>query len=371
MINRIKQILTNYRELKKMVNNNTEEIANLKLLIDEKDRQINDTTKFATNIMKDFCVFEYKYWQNKMLTNRLLYDNYLQSRKEYYNKNFNPLVSIIIPVYNGANYLKYAIDSALNQTYKNIEIIVVNDGSNDNGETDKIAKSYGSKIKYIEKENGGISSALNTGIKNMSGDYFAWLSHDDIFYKNHVEVNVEYLRYCNNKNVIPYSCFDFIDSDGKIKIHETTLAGVHIYDYKLTLYSHYACILRGEVNGGNVLIPKEAFQECGYFEEGNKITQEKDMWSRLLKKYTFINIPIITYSIRCHNKQVTNTSGDTITETRKKIIEIVNNISEEEMLRESGSIDKFYSDLYIHYDNNGLPDLAEEMLKRYNDCFKK
>ena len=97
----------------------------------------------------------------------------------------NNKVSIIIPVYNGENYIREAIDSALSQTYKNIEIIVVNDGSKDN--TDEICKSYGKKIKYIKKENGGVATALNTGIKAAKGQYIAWLSHDDLYKENRIE----------------------------------------------------------------------------------------------------------------------------------------------------------------------------------------
>ena len=65
----------------------------------------------------------------------------------------NPKVSIVIPVYNGSNYLREAIESTLAQTYKNIEVIVVNDGSNDGGKTEAIAKSYGNKILYLYKKN--------------------------------------------------------------------------------------------------------------------------------------------------------------------------------------------------------------------------
>ena len=78
-----------------------------------------------------------------------------------------PLVSIIIPVYNGSDYLKEAIESALAQTYSNIEILVVNDGSCDDGKTEEIALSYKDRIRYITKPNGGVSSALNLGIAQM------------------------------------------------------------------------------------------------------------------------------------------------------------------------------------------------------------
>ena len=94
-------------------------------------------------------------------------------------RNLMPRVSIIIPVYNGANYMREAIDSALAQTSDDVEVLVINDGSRDNGATAEIARSYGDRIRYIEKENGGVSSALNRGIAEMRGRWFCWLSHDD------------------------------------------------------------------------------------------------------------------------------------------------------------------------------------------------
>ena len=95
-----------------------------------------------------------------------------------------PKVSIIIPVYNGEDYLEEAIKSALNQTYKNLEIIVVDDGSKD--KTGKICEKYINKIKYLKKENGGVATALNLAIENMTGEYFSWLSHDNLYYKNKI-----------------------------------------------------------------------------------------------------------------------------------------------------------------------------------------
>ena len=108
--------------------------------------------------------------------------------------SYSPLVSIVIPAYNASNYLADAINSALAQTYKNIEIIVINDGSKDNGATRTKAESFGDKIRYFEKPNGGSSSALNYGIKQMKGEWFSWLSHDDFYYPSKIEKEVEFLR---------------------------------------------------------------------------------------------------------------------------------------------------------------------------------
>ncbi len=114
----------------------------------------------------------------------------------------NPLVSIVIPVYNGSNYLSNAIDCSLSQTYPNVEIIVVNDGSTDSGASRDIALKYGNKIRYYEKENGGVSSALNLGISKMDGEYFTWLSHDDILSSHYVESQINLIIKNNSDAAI-------------------------------------------------------------------------------------------------------------------------------------------------------------------------
>ena len=107
----------------------------------------------------------------------------------------NPLVSVIIPTYNSEKYLIDSIASVLHQTYNNIEIIVVNDGSTDN--TDDIIKPYLGSIKYIKQENYGASAARNIGIKNAHGNFIAFLDADDLFEPNVIKGQVENIL---NKN---------------------------------------------------------------------------------------------------------------------------------------------------------------------------
>ena len=89
----------------------------------------------------------------------------------------NSLVSVIVPCYRQAHFLRTAIDSALAQSYPHVEIIVVNDGSDD--DTEKVAKTYGNRIQYLWRTNGGLSAARNTGIAHAKGAYFKFLDADD------------------------------------------------------------------------------------------------------------------------------------------------------------------------------------------------
>lgn len=274
----------------------------------------------------------------------------------------NPKISIIIPVYNGANYLRAAIESALNQTYKNIEILVINDGSTDNGKTEKIAKSYGNKIKYIYKKNGGVSSALNLAIQKMTGEYFSWLSHDDTYEPNKIETEVNYLQENNllHKKAIVYSDYYLIDIHGKIlseaiKNHDEL---VHKPEYAL---------LKGNINGLSLLIPKTAFDEYGGFDTSLKATQDYELWRKMAKTYDLIHIPEILVSTRTHAKQVTNTSPKVKAEGNELYLGLIKDVPKKRREELEGSEYCFFEELENFYKDTPFDEARKYCLNRMSE----
>lgn len=249
----------------------------------------------------------------------------------------NKKVSIIIPVYNGSDYLNEAIDSALSQTYKNVEILVINDGSNDGGKTKKIAESYGDKIRYFEKENGGVSTALNLGIKEMSGDYFSWLSHDDKYKRDKIALQMKYLEENNlfNQKVILYTNYDMIDKKSKYLRTEE-------YDSKISNEKQEYSILRGQINGITLLIPKKAFDECGCFDEKLRCVQDYELWWKMMNKYRFVHLDQNTSESRLHPNQTTNRSAKVESEGNALWIKMLKDLSKKDMIRLEGSEYAFY-----------------------------
>ena len=120
-----------------------------------------------------------------------------------------PLVSVIIPFYERVDWLKEAIESVLAQTYKNIEILVVNDGSKEN--VDSLLEEYGNKIKYIYKKNGGPATARNLGIEKSTGDYIAFLDSDDLWLPKKTERQIEVME--KNNAIWAHTAYETFDAD--------------------------------------------------------------------------------------------------------------------------------------------------------------
>lgn len=234
--------------------------------------------------------------------------------------------SIIIPVYNGSNFLKEAIDSALGQTYGNMEVLVINDGSNDNGATEKIALSYGSRIRYFSKENGGVSSALNLGIEKMTGDFFSWLSHDDVYKPEKIEKQISFHQSSNQSDAVVYGDYEIINDRSKI-IDEIILTRQYSTEQ---LNKSLFPVFRGLINGCTLLIPKTHFDRVGNFNEALRTTQDYELWFRILRQSDVLYCPGSYVQSRVHASQASKVKAH-IEECDELWIQLLNEISVEEM----------------------------------------
>lgn len=210
-------------------------------------------------------------------------------------------VSIVIPVYNAENYVVECINSALNQTYTNIEIITVNDGSKDR--SSEILKEYSNKIKIISKQNGGTASALNVGTKAMNGEWFKWLSADDVLYPNAIEELIIAAQNLKNKKSILYSNYDIINSDGKIidQVIEPDYNQLDVFDFNVILLDHHIG------NGTTSLIHKSIIDQYGMFDETIGYKEDYELWLRycLLHDCSLHLVSKKLAKYRVHKKQLT------------------------------------------------------------------
>jgi len=230
-------------------------------------------------------------------------------------------VSIVIPVYNAEKYLRECIESSLNQTYKDIEIIVVNDGSTDRSL--EILNEYSNKIKIIKKKNGGTASALNAGIKIMQGEWFKWLSADDVLYTNAIEELILETKKLENKKIIIYSNYDIINSKGEIikQFIEPNYNELSSFDFNAILLDHHIG------NGTTSLIHKSILDRYGIFDEEIEFEEDYELWLR----FCFIHgcrlhlVPKILAKYRMHESQLTQSkigkSSKQANEIRQKILE--------------------------------------------------
>jgi glycosyltransferase involved in cell wall biosynthesis len=212
------------------------------------------------------------------------------------------MVSIVIPVYNGANYLREAIDSALAQTYPDIEIIVVNDGSNDGGSTRDVALSFGDRIRYLEKDNGGVATALNLGIREMRGEYFSWLSHDDLYSPDKIARQLARLDRLNDRRIIPFCNSHIID-------HASHITGTGFIPESVRENS-ILLVVGTYLGGCSLLIPKTAFETAGLFNESLMNCQDNELWLRMVMKgYRLRYMEDVLVKSRQHAEQGSRTTS--------------------------------------------------------------
>lgn len=195
----------------------------------------------------------------------------------------NPLVSVIIPTYNRAEMLPNSVNSVINQTYKNLEIIVVDDGSTDN--TKEVVKKFKDKrIKYFKKRNGGPSSAQNYGIKKTKGKYITMLADDDEYLLDKVKLQVEFMQ--KHRNLVFCYCNVFLKTDSDMRLFLDKPAKNAFLDL---------LIGRNFISAPAVMIKTKILKSSGGFDTSLEVAEDYDLWLRITKKhkrFAYIDMPL-------------------------------------------------------------------------------
>lgn len=200
-----------------------------------------------------------------------------------------PKVSVIMPVFNQAKYLESAIQSILDQTYSNFELLILDDGSNDKSR--EIIKSFKDKrIKfYSHKQNMGLSKSLNFLINKARGNYIARMDGDDISMPNRLKIQLEFLDR-NKKVAIVGSWAKIINDNGQI-IGEIKKPSQH-FDIRKTILSDNPFI------HSSVMFRKEIILALGAYDQRLIYSQDYDLWLRLVIKYKSVNLAKYLLSFR-------------------------------------------------------------------------
>ena len=182
------------------------------------------------------------------------------------------LVSIIIPAYNKAALTVKTVESALNQSYHNIEVIVVDDGSSDN--TSEHLNRFKDKIKYIYKKNAGACSARNLGLRFAKGEFVGFLDCDDLYDPKKIEACIGYLEKYPKYGFV-HTAVDFIDDKGNIVGH---------LSHPKSRYQGWSAnrlILGNYICNSTVIIKRSCLDKSGYFDETIFTPADWDLWMRL------------------------------------------------------------------------------------------
>jgi glycosyltransferase involved in cell wall biosynthesis len=211
-------------------------------------------------------------------------------------------ISVIMPVYNSEQFISESLNSILNQTYSNYEIICIDDGSSD--KSNEILMQYSDKINLISQENRGLSSALNAGIEKMNGDWVKWFSPDDIMYPNTLETLINTTKEFDS-NTVFYSNWDIINDKGeKLRsFSESNYNDLDVDDFNVRLLDGQ------QINVNTTLFPKSIFKNSFRMNPSlDPVLVDYDLFLRcgLLNKSKFYLIEKPLIKFRIHGNQLSH-----------------------------------------------------------------
>lgn len=200
------------------------------------------------------------------------------------SESFGP-VSVIIPTYNRRELVTRAIDSALNQTHKPDEVIVVDDGSTDDT-AEMLEIRYGKKIRLIRQENRGVSAARNRGVEAATGEWIAFLDSDDEWFPEKLEIQLRFIKENKARIVLTDNRVEGDSGSGKSSfdkcLYQSEITeGDRVKDISSYLFE------QNFVHLSTVVLSRSLFEKFGGFDESMKVAEDTDLWLRISVEHPF------------------------------------------------------------------------------------
>ena len=219
------------------------------------------------------------------------------------------LVSVVIPTYNYGHFVEEAVESALSQTYTNIEVIVVDDGSTD--DTGARLSRFGDRIRYHYQQNRGLSAARNAGIRQSAGEWIALLDSDDVWHSQKIE------RQLEAASVIPDVALIGSPATGSLPktlpLRPAT-AELHVRDF----------LLSNRTGPSGTMIRRHAFDSVGLFDEALRSIEDRDMWLRVASRFRAVQVKTPCWWYRPHEGQMSRRASRMLENYRRVLIKFFN-----------------------------------------------
>jgi teichuronic acid biosynthesis glycosyltransferase TuaG len=224
-----------------------------------------------------------------------------------------PRVSVVIPIYNQADFVIAAVDSVLEQEYPSIDLTVVDDGSTD--ATPRLLAEHPGAFKVLTQPNRGAAAALNRGIRESDGEFVCWLSADDLFLPGKVARQVE--AFGNDPELgLVYTGYERIRANGDSIVSVATPIPAHPDPFVMVFWQN-------SINGSSVMVRREVFDACGPFDESLRADVDGDMWLRLTQRYRIRCLSGVYVKYRVHDNTLSANQplmAASVTEVRRRYL---------------------------------------------------
>jgi glycosyltransferase involved in cell wall biosynthesis len=229
-----------------------------------------------------------------------------------------PLVSVIIPTYQHASFIREAIDSVLRQTFKDFELIVIDDGSTDG--TKEVLNGYENKLEYFYQKNAGLSAARNDGIRASGGNYISFLDADDVWLPNKLEIETKFLDQHPSTSMV-YS--NYIYFGARKGSRNSGFEGRSLPSGR----AFRALFLQNPISSSSVLIRRTVFDKVGLFYQSLTQCEDLDMWLRISKDFDIehVDIPLSKYRLHTSNMHLSaDKNAEEFLKVQKRYLRLAN-----------------------------------------------